>query len=164
MKRIMNIDNFLKLNENFRKSREIDLQKLWSDFRKYKNQIPGLVNTEKWTVLQSYDEFINHVLNPIFKDKEIEFHRSINRFDGEITYGFAGRVSKIHMKTDDNKILVLVNLYEHKDTIIMTKLDFVGNYIINNNSLSTIIKVYDSDMTSMEIFLSTIENVNKYNL
>lgn len=36
MKRIMNIDNFLKLNENFRKSIEIDLQKLWSDFRKYK--------------------------------------------------------------------------------------------------------------------------------
>ena len=165
MKRILSINNFFKTNENVRKTREVNLQQLWNDFRKYRNQILNSANNENITVNQSYDEFIKYILNPIFENKEIEFHRSKNIFDDEIIYGFFGRVKDIKIVTVGGLANILVDLYDNKDTLIMAKLKIWNDNIVKlENSLSTIIKVYDNDITTFEKMFNILNDVNKYNL
>lgn len=166
MKRILNINNFSKINEDNINSREVDLQQLWNNFWKHKKEILKYIDNKNH-LLNDYDYFVYYILTPIFNDKLIEFHRSKNILDDEIIYGFKGIVKDISLKIDKNKIIILVNLYNHKDTYIMANLDFFYDNLIpksDKNNLLKIIKVYDSNITVIENIIDSIEDIKKYNL
>jgi hypothetical protein len=133
--------------------REIDLAKFWGfindlDFMKiYYDEY-----NEEW---KSPKKFFHLMLQTMLVDKEIEFHRIVNPIDSEISYNFAGRVKSVFVRDE-----IVVDLYDDNTRYVLT-------HFYAGKIKSTIIKIYNSEITEIEQKLEDIEmklDAKKYNL
>ena len=106
------------------------------------------------------------MLDPILKYKEIAFHKTANKYYGDTSYAFYGRVNEIYIKDDRDRygapmIAVVVNLFDDKNTYILSKFQ-KSNTVPGKDE--DVVKVYNSQITDIEETLHMLNNTEKYNL
>ena len=150
---------YIKKFESEKQFREIDLQQLWDDINTYHMK---LFDTPMHTDMYFY----NRVLKPLLIGKEIEFHRVVNRFDDEVSYGLNGKVKEIEIKDSKNNISkeIIGHCYSKKnDTIGYVLARINTNMFDKSIKKSQIIKIYNSEELEIENKIHNIKKAEKYN-
>lgn len=140
---------FLKYFESKKKSRLVDIASLYNDFIIYRKQLfEPTINLS--------DKFHKIILEPILLNKDVEFHRVKNKIDGDVTYGFSGKITAVEIKREGYIMQILVKLYDKPSYYILVK-NLLGLEPI-------IVKIYNSEKTEIEKKIELLKDTEKYNL
>lgn len=168
---------FLKHFESSKQFREVDLQKLWNDFIEYKKELfPDKIFTgdqfrNEINLLSNF--FCINILNPLLKNKEVEFHKTQSTIDDEVRFGFEGRIRHITIEPSwkqSNQLIVIVDLQrEFKEVKLGTLQNVILAKIVLRYSgfitlYPNVVRIYNSLPTEIEDKINMLNNVEKYNL
>ena len=163
---------YLKYYESIGGIREVNIKKLWDDYKKFKNKLK--IDDSEFNVLKKSNidtwsvdaivagRFVDTVITPIILNKKIEFNRVKNRFTDDITNNFKGMVKDIFIEIRNNDSFNII-VETNTNRLYLIKMNLNDSQDKSHKIEDTIL-IHDSEKSAIENEIDILNSTEKFNL